>query len=134
MDEKPKSNRGGPRPNAGGKRPGAGRPPKTAVSIDNPPEEKLSKRAEAIAANLESTEGLPSTDDPLVFLTSVMNHSKVDGKLRVDAAKALLPFKHKKVGDEGKEGKKEQRANAAEKVAAGRFGSALPPKLVVNNS
>lgn len=133
MDEKPKSKRGGPRPNAGGARPGAGRPPKTAITIDNPPEEKLSKRAEAIAANLESTEGLPNTDDPLVFLTSVMNHSKVDGKLRVDAAKALLPFKHKKVGEQAKEGKKEQRANAAKEAGAGRFGSAQPPKLVVSN-
>lgn len=69
---------------------------------------------------------VPATEDPLVFLRSIMNDEGSDSKLRVDAAKALLPFVHQKLGEGGK---KEQRQKDAESVA-GRFSSAAPPKLV----
>lgn len=64
-------------------------------------------------------------DDPEKFLRAVMNDAMTDAKLRVDAAKALMPFTHVKKGEGGK---KEQRQADAEKVA-GRFSAAEPPKL-----
>ena len=55
-----------------------------------------------------------------------MNDSGTDLKLRAEAAKALMPYKHHKLGEGGK---KEQRQADAAKVA-GRFAPAVPPKLV----
>jgi len=69
-------------------------------------------------------------DDPLDFLKAVMNEQSAEPKLRVDAAKALLPYKHGKVADQGK---KEQKAAEADQVSKGQFRSRPPPKLVVNN-
>ena len=60
--------------------------------------------------------------DPKQFLLAAMNDGELDPKLRVDAAKALMPFVHQKLGEGGK---KEQAQANAEKVAS-RF-SALPP-------
>lgn len=64
--------------------------------------------------------------DPKAFLLAAMNDFDLDPKQRIEAAKALLPFMHKKLGEGGK---KEQQDEAAKKVA-GRFGAAAPPKLV----
>jgi phage terminase small subunit len=66
--------------------------------------------------------------DPKAFLKAVMNEPMVDIKQRVDAAKSLLPFEHKKLGEGGK---KEQQDEAARKVA-GRFGQAAAPRLAAN--
>lgn len=65
-------------------------------------------------------------DDPEKFLRAVMNDSGTDAKLRVDAAKALMPFIHARKGESGK---KEQKQADATKVA-GRFSAAEAPKLV----
>jgi phage terminase small subunit len=64
--------------------------------------------------------------DPKNFLLAAMNDPAASAALRVDAAKALMPFVHKKVGEAGK---KEEKKAAAEK-AAGRFTASAPPKLV----
>lgn len=66
-------------------------------------------------------------DDPQNFLRAVMNDSETDAKLRVDAAKALMPFVHTRKGSGGKKGEAEEKA----KKAANRFAPASPPKLVV---
>jgi len=71
---------------------------------------------------------IPHTVDPVEFLTNVMNEPAADLRLRIDAAKAMLPFKHQKLGEGGK---KDQKQEAAQK-AASRFGRATPPKLVAN--
>ena len=96
---------------SGGARPGAGRPRKAPAQIDAP--------------------SIPILiSDPKAFLTAVMNDGATDTKVRVDAAKALMPFIHPKLGEGGK---KEQKDDAAKKAGAGRFGASAPPKLVVNN-
>lgn len=69
-------------------------------------------------------------DDPMDFLTDLMNNGAEDMKTRKEAAAALLPYKHKKLGEGGK---KDAAADAASKVATGRFAPKAPPKLVVNN-
>lgn len=71
-----KGKSGGPRANAGGARPGAGRP-------KSPPE---------LAAPTNFA-------NPMDFLQWVMNSNAADLKIRVDAAKALLPFKHQRQGE-----------------------------------
>lgn len=89
---------------SGGARPGAGRKPKEPTILQ-------------LAATY---------DDPARFLAAVMNNSSTDVKIRTDAAKALMPYKHPKLGEGGK---KEQKQADAQK-AASRFNAASPPKLV----
>lgn len=67
--------------------------------------------------------------DPRAFLMAAMNDALLEPKLRIDAAKALMPFEFAKKGEGGK---KEQQADAAKKVAS-RFAPAAPPKLAASN-
>src|SRR5690606_21607763 len=53
--------------------------------------------------------------DPQDFLKALMNDAGEDMKLRVDAAKALMPFVHQRKGEGGK---KEAKQEAAKKVAS----------------
>jgi phage terminase small subunit len=68
---------------------------------------------------------IPHTADPIEFLTVVMNQPAADLRYRMDAAKAMLPFKHKKLGEGGK---KEQAGEKAKSVAS-RFSAGAPPAL-----
>lgn len=99
---------------SGGTRPGAGRPAKEVQKLDVPV-----PVGETLAHK-----------DPKVFLLALMNDLEADVKLRADAAKALMPFMHTKLGEGGK---KDQRQDAAKKVAGGKFAAAAPPRLVANN-
>ncbi|WP_374709846.1 terminase small subunit [Paraburkholderia terricola] len=72
---------------------------------------------------------MTSFTDPKAFLIAAMNDGRTEPKLRVDAAKALMPFVHAKVGETGK---KDAKGDAAKK-AANKFASLATPKLVVNN-
>lgn len=67
--------------------------------------------------------------DPKEFLIAVMNDAGEEVKMRVEAAKAVMPYVHGKIGEGGK---KDARQNAAAKVAK-KFTPAAPPKLVVVN-
>ncbi|VVD74633.1 terminase small subunit [Pandoraea commovens] len=67
--------------------------------------------------------------DPKDFLLAAMNDQATEPKLRIDAAKTLMPFVHPKVGEAGK---KEAQKDAAKKAGGGRFASASPPKLVAS--
>jgi phage terminase small subunit len=89
----------------GGARPGAGRPPKP------PPKAPES-----------------DSEDAKTFLIGVMTDAKVDARLRIDAAKALLPYQHQKIGEAGK---KEGKQAAAKVAGAGRFAPAVVPLKLV---
>lgn len=65
--------------------------------------------------------------DPKAFLLAAMNDPAKADKLRVDAAKSLMPFAHTKKGDGGK---KNERADAA-KAAANKFLATPPPLRAV---
>ena len=88
---------------SGGARAGAGRPKKEPVIL-----------------TLSVT-----YDDPLAFLKAIMNDNGTEAKLRVDAAKALMPFVHPKKGEAGKKDQKNEQA----KLVAGRFAQAAAPRL-----
>ena len=64
------------------------------------------------------------TKDPMVVLTQFMNDLNQDPKLRAEAAKALLPYHHGKVAEQGKKG---AQKDAAMKAAGGKFGRPAPP-------
>lgn len=61
--------------------------------------------------------------DPKEFLRALMNDHAEDMKLRLDAAKVLMPFTHERKGEASK---KSARDDAAEKAAA-RFSVPAPP-------
>ena len=67
-------------------------------------------------------------EDPRDFLVAVMNEQAAEPRLRVDAAKALMPYTHGKVADQGK---KEARQDAAKEVGRGRYAQGKPPLSVV---
>lgn len=66
--------------------------------------------------------------DPKAFLLAAMNDPKAEPKLRIDAAKALMPFVHQRKGETGK---KDAKVDAAKTAGTGRYGTGKPPLKVV---
>lgn len=54
-----------------------------------------------------------TSDDPLEFLINVMKNGSNEMMLRVNAARAALPYKHGKIADQGKKKTQEDEAKAA---------------------
>jgi phage terminase small subunit len=63
---------------------------------------------------------------PLDFLLQIMRDQDEDKGRRMQAATLAAPYCHAKKGEGGK---KEEKADAAKKVAS-KFATATPPKLV----
>lgn len=99
---------GGSRANTGGARVGAGRKKKESTNIEVPPKE--------------------NGDDPRQFLINAMKNCSLDDRLRLDAAKSLMPFMYVKKGEGGK---KDEKHEAAKKAGAGKFSPAAPPRLAI---
>lgn len=104
-----KGRSGGARPNSGGARPGAGRPKKAPQILD----------LETVSLTHR---------DPKTFLFAVMNDAESDVKVRLEAAKVLMPYLHVKKGEIGKKVEREQQSEVAERGTdwAGLLQSALP--------
>lgn len=80
-----------------------------------------------------ATIDIPETPDSLVFLEALMNCPKAGVKARLEAAKALAPFQHARVGEKGK---KESRQDAAHDTKGSKFGPRErggKPTLVASN-
>jgi phage terminase small subunit len=75
-----------------------------------------------------ATVDIVETEDPKVFLTALMNCPKAGVKARLEAAKALLPFEHSKIGEKGK---KAAKADSAKETAGGSdvYATRKPPAL-----
>jgi phage terminase small subunit len=75
---------------------------------------------------------MPKANYPnaMAFLIDAMNLASLPIAMRVDAAKALLPYQHAKLGETGK---KEAANEKARKIARGRhkFATKQPPQLTV---
>ena len=99
----------------------------TAGVKPSKPGSTASPSEEDAAAELATIE-IPETEDPKVFLTALMNCPKAGVKARLEAAKALLPFEHSKIGDKGK---KETKADGAKQTATGgdAYSTRKPPSL-----
>lgn len=143
----------------GGARPGAGRKPKKAVEEGVTPAKIKAKPSAFTDANgvkvphapkdwpfgteppVQTTSPaqqdpfIPRTPEelsklmPLDYLLEVMRDEFEERGRRMQAATIAAPYCHAKKGESGK---KEQKDEAAKKVAS-RFSPAAPPKLVVNN-
>ena len=92
--------------------------PRKKREIKPKPEKEVFQREEVPASLCAS--------DPLEYMRRVMENETEDPKLRMEAAKTLASYLHAKPGEKGK---KEQKQEAAEKVAS-RFKASIPPKLV----
>ncbi|MEQ6474197.1 terminase small subunit [Comamonas sp. wu1-DMT] len=97
-----------------------------AAAVEKP--EEVAPKADAPLGSFDLSQALAHRD-PRAFLLAAMNDVLLEPKLRIDAAKALMPFEFAKKGEGGK---KEQQADAAKKVAS-RFTPAAPPKLATAN-
>lgn len=69
-----------------------------------------------------------TTKDALEFLIAAFNDPSTEPKLRIDAAKAVVPYQHAK---KEAAGKKDAKTEAAKK-AASKFGALAPPLKLVN--
>lgn len=91
---------------------------------------KLKEEAEAAGKEISLPDLGKLYSDPLEFLEAVANDPKQDMKLRVDAAKAWVPYVHGKIGEQGKKDAKKKAAGEA--LAGGKFGAPpRPPHLRV---
>ena len=102
---------------SGGKREGAGRKPAPAPTIFGD-----------VASGESILTAALTHKDPLSFLLALMNDGASDARLRVEAAKAALPFTAHKLGEGGKKG---EQADKAKKAGAGKFAAAAPPLKLV---
>lgn len=94
---------------SGGRREGAGRPPAAPVIRQ-----------------------LDEAEEAEKFLLSVINDQGADLRLRLDAAKALLPYQKPKLAEQGK---KESKAEAAAAISSGgKFAIPSAPKLTLVRS
>ena len=106
----------------GGYRPGAGRPRKEAGKAPVVKDEADAEKPRKSLGGLS----------PLEYMLTVMNDRLVDDARRDKMAIAAAPYVHGRA-DAVAPGKKEQKQEAAEKVAAGKFAPRGGPKLAVNN-
>lgn len=79
-----------------------------------------SAKKSAPAVNIE----IPNTEDPEAFLINVMNNEKLDMKIRMDAAKTLMPYKKMRLGEGGK---KDKVLEDAKKAVGGQYAPAPAP-------
>jgi|DEB0MinimDraft_10_1074344.scaffolds.fasta_scaffold208273_1 phage terminase small subunit len=101
----------------GGYREGAGRPPKVA---EGPPQ-----KAEIKTANID-TDCAKDEPESIYFFRQLMKNNDVDLRIRMDAARQLLPYQARRLGETGKKEEREKKA----KQAASKFATPQPPKLV----
>lgn len=77
--------------------------------------------SQQIAASHEASVTFSTDDDPIEYLKTVWKDENQDPALRVNAAKAALPYFHGKVAEKGK---KETKADEAKKATqGGKFGT-----------
>lgn len=66
--------------------------------------------------------------DPLLFLSGLVEDENADIKARLDAAKAMLPYVHPKLGEQGKKDAQQEQAEALAQSAI-YTASKAPKKL-----
>ncbi|MDB6455005.1 hypothetical protein [Falsirhodobacter sp. 20TX0035] len=81
---------------------------------------------------IEDGAAAPKQKTPLEYMLGVMNDATADEARRDRLAIAAAPFMHARA-EAAASGKKEQKQEAAERVAAGKFAPRGGPKLAVNN-
>jgi phage terminase small subunit len=103
---------------------------KKAESANSTEPDSLTNGSRDTAAETDPMDGiglkaLGLTSDPRAVLVAIMNDVGEEPKLRLEAAKALMPFTHGKIAEQGKKGAKQEAANKA--ASGGRFAPPPPP-------
>lgn len=103
---------------------------KTRAKNATPAEVKAAGKVNSPPAEDSPEDGLVFAEfsDPRDFLVAVMNELSAEPRLRVDAAKALMPYVHGKVADQGK---KDAVADAAKQAGKGKYAQGRPPLSIV---
>ena len=103
---------------------------KTRAKNATPAEVKAAGKVNSSPALETQEEGLDFAEfaDPRDFLAAVMNERSAEPRLRVDAAKALMPYIHGKIADQGK---KDAIADAAKRTGKGKYAQGRPPLSIV---
>ena len=98
--------------------------PKQNTSVQVVKVEKIESGPEQAYGEFVGRDEIPigSHEDPLEYLKAVWMKEGEDPKLRLDAAKAALPYVHGKVAEKGKKETKADEAKAAAK-GGGKFGT-----------
>ena len=98
--------------------------PRQSTSIQVVKIEKIESGSEQAHGEFVDRDEIPigSHEDPLEYLKAVWMKEELDPKLRLDAAKAALPYVHGKVADKGKKQTKAEEAQNAAK-GGGKFGT-----------
>ena len=97
--------------------------PKPTANVQVVKVEKIESGPEQVHGQFVGRDevAIGAPEDPLEYLKSVWMNESEDSKLRLDAAKAAMPYIHGKVADKGK---KETKADEAKKATQqGKFGS-----------
>lgn len=84
------------------------------------------EQAKAEGKTLNLTDLSKMFSDPKDFLKALMNDPGEDMKLRVDAAKTLMPYTHERKGEAGKKVARDEAARQA--ASSGRFAVPEPPR------
>jgi phage terminase small subunit len=104
----------------GGFRPGAGRPRK------HPKRTQKRRKKPEVVAQVEqkpASQEPVGTDEPLEVMLKIMRDPNADPDLRARMAIAAAPYCHPKMGEQGK---KDQKNEAAKRVAS-KFTASTPP-------
>lgn len=98
--------------------------PKPTASVQVVKVEKIESGPEQVDGQFVGRDeiAIGAPEDPLEYLKSVWMNENADDKLRLDAAKAGLPYVHGKVAEKGKKETKADEAKAAAK-GGGKFGT-----------
>lgn len=98
--------------------------PKPTASVQVVKVGKIESGPEQVHGQFVGRDEIPigAPEDPLEYLKSVWMNEDADDKLRLDAAKAGLPYIHGKVAEKGKKETKADEAKAAAR-AGGKFGT-----------
>jgi phage terminase small subunit len=111
----------------------------TAAKLNRDPKIKNAiargRRAGSDRDHMESMVGVDDKEKPrlkpnyatsLDLLRGVYNNPRMADGVRIDAAKAALPFEHGRIVDTGK---KQKKVDAAKEIAAGGKGAGSKPKF-----
>lgn len=97
------------------------------------------------AGRKANPESVVDGDDTMVFLDqhfdsakdffmAVINEPRLDIKIRMNAATAVIPFQEERVSEKSVGKKEKRQERALESATGGKFAVPSPPKIAVDNT
>lgn len=104
----------------------------TAAKLLRRPEIKAAIKADGVKVATSDMHAMPRKcyTDSMQYMEDTMNHAQLPFAMRFEAAKALLPYQHARLGEKGKKESAKDRAQAI--AGKPKFApKGAPPKLRV---